>query len=162
MRPVILILLCLAAVRPYAQTAPASRAQSSALPAPKADEIVALEQSAWDRYANVDFDGMGEMMQPDYVNLTTAQQTREETLKAMRQELQGCSVSPVSVVDPAVTVVSPDVALIVYKSKIVKQCGYQRSTTVANLTTVWLRRDGRWKMQMHSAYIISGFSVRSE
>jgi hypothetical protein len=162
MRSVILILLCIAAVCSNAQSAPATEEQSQNLPAPRTNEILALEQSVWDLYAKVDIDGLGALMHPDFSNLTTRQLTREETLNDARQELQGCSVSPISIVSPAVTVVSPDVALIVYKTKIVKQCGHSHSTMQANMTTVWSRRDGRWKMQMHSAYITSGFSVRSE
>ncbi len=126
-----------------------------------AQEIFAQEQLLWKTFADGDVDGLNKLMLPDFINVTSRQQSRDEVLETFKHNLQVCTEDPIAIRRAQVFMLSPDVASIVYQANLSKTCDERTSKSDYNMTTVWVRRDGRWQMHLHTEFMITGFAVQS-
>jgi hypothetical protein len=51
-----------------------------------------------------------------------------------------------------VVFLSADIATLVYHATETPTCGTHTMSGDTNITTVWVRRDGRWRMHLHTEY----------
>ena len=165
MRHLLSLALCLASLSAAAQTAAPASTQSAppaaAQSAPSADEIIAKEQLLWKAYTAGDppirqFDDAGLCK-----CLPNKIFTRDETLTAFNQFHRTCSADPVSIINPQVMVLSPDVATITYNGRFSTTCNNRTAKININVSTVWFRHEGDWKMHLHTEFVVNGFSVQS-
>ncbi len=165
MRHLLSLALCLASLSAAAQTAAPASTQSAppaaAQSAPSADEIIAKEQLLWKAYTAGDTAEFGSLMMPDFVNVSNKIFTRDETLTAFNQFHRTCSADPVSIINPQVMVLSPDVATITYNGRFSTTCNNRTAKININVSTVWFRHEGDWKMHLHTEFVVNGFSVQS-
>jgi hypothetical protein len=167
MRPLVILAFTCAASPLIAQNVPLVPAQSvsqvqvQAQAAPTADEIIAKEQLLWKAYTGGDTAKFGGLMLPDFVNVSNKISTREEALIAFNQLHRTCSVDPVSIINPQVTVLSPDVATITYNGRFSTTCDSRVAKISINVSTVWVRHEGDWKMHLHTEFVVNGFAVQS-
>lgn len=56
-------------------------------------------------------------------------------------------------IEPKVTLLSPEIATIVYRASQAATCGSNTVTLFANVSSVWVRRDGRWQLEIHAEYV---------
>ncbi len=165
MRHLFSLALCLASLSANAQNATPISTQSTpstvAQAAPSADEIIAKEQALWKAYTSGDVAAFGSLMQPDFITVAKKISSREEVLTAFSQLHRTCTIDPVSIINPQVTVLSPDVATITYNGRFSTTCDNRVAKISINVSTVWVRRDGDWKMHLHTEFVVNGFSVQS-
>jgi uncharacterized protein (TIGR02246 family) len=126
---------------------------------PSVADVIALEQSLWRAYAAGDADALDKLMRSDFTSVTRAISSRDEVLLKFRQDSQTCKVEPVAVDAPLVSILSDNVATIAYRAAVNRTCGEKTEKAQSNMTTVWVRRDGQWRMQLHSERLVSGFAV---
>jgi uncharacterized protein (TIGR02246 family) len=135
----ILLLLTLPA---FSQNAPASEA------------IIAQENAFWKAYTTGNVSALATFLQPGFTNVEQEIWTRNQVLTFVQRFHQQCSLAPVVLVDTRVSFLAPDIATIVYHANEVATCGTRTMTGDTNVSTVWVRRDGRWQMHLHSEYPI--------
>ncbi len=132
--------------------ATAAPAQSAA--APEIDSIIAQENAFWTAYSAGDTAALGKLFTPDFTSVEEEIQSRQQVLDFVKSFFANCSLAPVKLVKPRVAFLSPDIATIVYHATESPKCGAQTMTGETNISTVWVRRDGRWQMQLHTEYAI--------
>ena len=139
-----LILLALAATPAVAQ-----------LPVkPLNDLIVQQEQDFWTSYTSGNTAGLSRLLLPDFTNVEQEIWNRTQVLDFVKGFFTQCSLAPVKILDPKVTILSGDTATIVYHATETPTCGGHSMSGDTNISTVWLLRDGRWQMFLHTEYAI--------
>ncbi|MGA8740148.1 MAG: nuclear transport factor 2 family protein [Terracidiphilus sp.] len=129
---------------------------------PSENEIVAEEESMWGSFVGGQIDELGAKMLPDFSTVSQKTMSREETLNAAQQLHLRCQMAPVSINHPEVLSLSPNVATIVYSTTLTRTCDHRTINTDYNISTTWVRRDGRWRMGLQLVFVIGGFAVQSE
>ena len=64
-----------------------------------------------------------------------------------------CHLSAVKMEDPAVTLLSQNVATIVYRASESLTCGRRSISIEGNATGLWVRKGGHWQVQVHTQTI---------
>ena len=169
MRKLILPAICLA----VASASASAWAQSSApVPSPAtspsqasspatSDEIMANEQRFWDLVVAGDFDGLGNLLSPDFVAISSKIQERAAFIDDVRASSQTCPIEPVHIGNPQVKEVSSDVATIAYCATIATSCKNRDVKLTSSTVTIWVRRDGVWRMHLRTQLLANGFAVQS-
>lgn len=141
-RPLTALILLFSTLPLLAQTSDASNA------------IVAQENAFWKAYTAGNIKDLGPLLQPGFTNVEQEIWTRDQVLAFVEQFHKQCSLAPVSVIDPHVSFLTPDIATIVYHANEAATCGARTMSGDTNISTVWVRRDGHWQMHLHSEYAI--------
>jgi hypothetical protein len=146
----VLLLALAAGSSAHAQTKKLSDAAASAT----AKDIVAREIAL--RKSEIDFNyaALEKMMTPDFVELSQSFLNRDQVFAMLRQVREAdCRFQPVTMRDARVTFLSPEVATLVYRVTDTGTC-YGRTMSVdANVTTLWVHREGRWQAAMRSKLV---------
>lgn len=119
-----------------------------------ADVIIAQENAFWKAYTAGNVTDLAILLEPGFTNVEQAIWTRAEVLTFVQQFHKQCSLAPVALVDPHVSFLTPDIATIVYHANEAATCGNRRMSGDTNISTVWVRRNGHWQMNLHSEYTI--------
>jgi len=61
-----------------------------------------------------------------------------------------CTLAPVTIADPHVTFLTPEIATVVYHAAESPTCGTQTMSGETNISTVWVLRNGHWQMRLHT------------
>lgn len=131
-----------------------NKPQISSHSATTSDEIIAQENAYHESYRNGDTAALGTLMLPDFTDVEQMIWNREEVLSFVKKFHEHCSLAPVKIVDPRVTFLSSNIASIVYHATETPTCGTRTMSGETNISTVWVRRDGRWKMYLHTEYAL--------
>jgi hypothetical protein len=120
-------------------------------PSTAANEIIAREIALQKSEIDLNFAALEKLMVPEYFELSQSFMNRDQVFAMLRRVSEsGCRVQPVKMKDARVTFLSPDVATVVYRATQTGTC-YSRTFSVdANISTLWVQRDGRWQAEMHS------------
>ena len=118
------------------------------------DAIIAQENAFWKAYADGDAADLSKLLLPDFTNVEQEIWNRDQVLTFIKQFHQHCTLAPVVVVDPHVIFITPDIATVVYHATETPTCGTRTLSGETNIATVWLRRDGRWQMHLHTEYAV--------
>jgi uncharacterized protein (TIGR02246 family) len=165
-RRLLSIALLLAAVPVIAQAPatpqPSPAASAAATQRPTEADVIALEQSLWAAFVASDADAVDKLMLPDFVDIAGVFNTRDEILDALRHEHMTCTKQPVTIDHAIANVLSDNVATIAYQVTLTKVCDQRTVKIESNMTTVWVRHDGRWQMHLHTERAFSGFSFQSQ
>jgi len=165
MRMLLWLLIVLIAAPVRAQTASSPQtpsSQESSSPQQRGgDDLVALEQSFLNAVVSAKPDAVGEFLSADFVSVAGKIHNRVESLELVKREQQQCASQPMTVLNPQVSKLSKDVALIVYRTKVIGTCGLRKANLDLNSSSVWVHRDGKWQMQMHTEQTLAGFTVQS-
>jgi hypothetical protein len=162
MRLVLLAMLIALAVRAPAQTAPTQATPDSQHAATQTAgdvDLAALEQSFLNAVASEKADAVAGFLSPDFVSVAGKIHNRSESLELLSRE-SFCSSQPIVLSHPQVASLSKDVAIIVYQTTLSGSCGTRKGKLDLNVSSVWVRRNGNWQMQMHTQQAISGFAVQ--
>jgi len=123
---------------------------------------VALEQSLWQVLIAGDADALDKIMLPDFVDIAGVINTRADLLETLKHKTGACSNQGFTIDRSFANVLSDDVATIAYQLTTSKVCGERTSKIVSNMTSVWVRHDGRWQLHLHTERAYSGFSFQSQ
>jgi hypothetical protein len=121
-------------------------AQSTGTP----DTIIAQENAFWKSYVANDSASLSTLLSIDFINVEEQLWNREQVIKFLQMFHSRCTLAPVEILSPNVTFLSPDVATLVYHATESPTCGKQSISGDTNMTTVWVRHDGRWQMHLHT------------
>jgi hypothetical protein len=152
-----LAFLCFAAIC-GAQSAPTPPAAGSV----SKSEIVHQEELLWQLYTDGDTVALEKLMLPDFTSVSQQISDRDDVLGVVKRLQLSCTISPVTVNRPEVAILSPDVATIVYSTTFVQKCAHRTTKSDARISTVWVRRDGRWQMHLHTESVIPLFAVQTD
>ena len=142
MRLLLVLTLLLSTVPVLAQTAEAP------------DVIIARENAFWKSYIDGNTTDLSKFFLPDFINVEEQIWNRDQVLTFVRQFHEQCTLAPIKLLDPRVTFLSSDVATLVYHATEKPTCGTHTISGETNISTVWVRRDGRWQMHLHTEYAI--------
>jgi hypothetical protein len=165
MRKLILLAICFAVASAWAQSSapppPQATLPSQPSSSPTSDEIIANEQRFWDLVVAGDFDSLGNLLSPDFVSVSNKILERAAFLDDIRAGSQTCPIQPVTIGNPQVKNVSSDVATIAYSATLATSCKNRDVKITASTITIWVRRDGVWRMHLRTQLLANGFAVQS-
>jgi hypothetical protein len=142
MRRFCLLFVFLTALTLIAQTADTS------------DAIVAQENAFWKAYVDANAADLSKLLLPDFTNVEEQIWNRDQVLTFVKQFHEHCTLAPVQILDPHIIFLTPDIATLVYHATEAPTCGTRTMSGETNISTVWIRRDGRWQMHLHTEYAI--------
>jgi hypothetical protein len=116
------------------------------------DIIIAQENAFWKAYVANDAASLTDLLSTDFINVEEQRWNRNQVLKFLQVFHDRCSLAPVEILSPKVTFLSSDIATLVYHAVESPTCGTNSTSGDTNITTVWVRRDGRWQMHLHTEY----------
>jgi hypothetical protein len=114
------------------------------------DAIIAQENAFWKAYVNANIADLSKLFLPEFIKVEEQLMNRDQVLAFVRQFHQQCTLAPVKLLDPRVVFLSADIATLVYRATETPTCGTRTMSGDTNITTVWVRRDGRWQMHLHT------------
>ena len=114
------------------------------------DTIIAHENAFWKAYGDGNVEDLSKLLLPDFANVEAQMWSRDQVLIFIRQFHQRCTLAPVKLVAPRVTFLTPEIATLVYRATESPTFGSRTLSGETNISTVWLRRDGRWQMHLHT------------
>jgi hypothetical protein len=150
MRPSYVLALLLCVIPTFAQNKPHLSSETATI----SDEIITQENAYHESYRNGDTAALEMLMLPDFTNVEQMIWNREHVLNFVKKFHAQCSLAPVKIADPIVSFLSPDIARIVYHATETPTCGARTMSGETNISTVWVRKDGRWKMYLHTEYTL--------
>jgi len=115
--------------------------------------IIAQENAFWKAYSDGNADDLSKLLLPDFENVEAEIWSRDQVLSFVKKFHEHCALAPVKLVDPHV-VFTTDIATIVYHATETPTCGARVMSGETNISTVWLRRAGRWQMHLHTEYAV--------
>ncbi len=90
----------------------------------------------------------------DFVEADRSMMSRDDLFAMLRKvHALGCQIGPVKMIEPKVSFLAPEVATIVYHASQTGTCGEHSLTAEAEISTVWIHRDGRWQAAVHTEFI---------
>jgi hypothetical protein len=142
MRRFCLLIVFLAALPLFAQIADTS------------DAIVAQENAFWKAYVDANSADLSKLLLPGFTNVEEQIWNRDQVLAFVKQFHEHCTLAPVKILDAHIIFLTPDIATLVYHATETPTCGARTTSGETNISTVWIRRDGRWQMHLHTEYAI--------
>jgi len=118
------------------------------------DVIIAQENAVWKAYVDGNTADIARFLLPDYIDVGNQIWNSDQVLTFIRKFHEECTLAPIKILDPRVTFLGPDIATLVYHATEKPTCGTRTMSGETNISTVWVRRDGRWQMHLHTEYAI--------
>jgi hypothetical protein len=118
------------------------------------DTIIAQENAFWKAYVDANTEDLSKLLLPDFTSVEQEIWNRDQVLTFVKRFHEHCTLAPVKLVDPRVTFLTSDIATLVYHATETPTCGTHTLSGETNISSVWLRRDGRWQLQLHTEYAI--------
>lgn len=116
--------------------------------------IIAQENAFWKAYVDGNTADLSKLLLPDFTSVEQEIWNRDQVLGFVKKFHEHCTLAPVTLLDPHVTFLTPDIATLVYHATETPTCGTRTLSGDTNISSVWLRRDGRWQLHLHSEYAI--------
>jgi hypothetical protein len=118
------------------------------------DAVIAQENAFWQAYREGNAAELSRLVLPDFINVEEQIWNRDQVLTFVKRFRENCTLAPVTLVDPQVVFLTHDIATLVYHATETPTCGIRTLSGETNISTVWLRREGRWQMHLHTEYAI--------
>jgi hypothetical protein len=131
--------------------------RTAAHPLTASDEIVAQENNFLKLMRSGNVAELRKIVPEDFVAVSQKIGHREEVLdlSSNAQNLlrsYGCSLPAFKIIEPKVTFLSPEIAMLVYQPQGDFSCIGEHARIVGLVGSMWVRRDGRWQIQMRTVY----------
>jgi uncharacterized protein (TIGR02246 family) len=142
MKPIHIFMLLAASVTPVlAQQTTAAKDIDT-----EPDFIFIQEINWWKALQNHDLAAFHALLLPDFLDVEKTIQTREQIM----ENLNTCTLVSFKIRNHQLRVLSPDAAIVTYSRSSETACGESHLTGDYNATTTWVRRDGKWLVQIHT------------
>jgi uncharacterized protein (TIGR02246 family) len=142
MRPILILTLLAASVTPVpAQQTTAAKDIDS-----EPDFIFIQEIGMWKALQSHDLGAFASLLLPDYIEVEKTIQTREQLMA----NLNTCTIVSFKLRNHQTRMLSADAAVIAYSGSSEITCGESHIASNYNATTTWVRRDGKWLIQLHT------------
>jgi len=120
----------------------------------KADAIISQEESFWKAYVDGNTVELSKLLLPDFTSVEQEIWNRDQVLAFVKRFHEQCTLAPVKIEAPNVAFITSDIATLVYHATETPTCGTRTMSGETNISTVWLLRDGRWQMHLHTEYAV--------
>jgi uncharacterized protein (TIGR02246 family) len=147
MKPLLVAILLVATLAPT--TAPIQAQQiptAQDIETAEMDLLFIQEIKLWKALQSHDLVTFNSLLLPDFIEVEKSIQTREQILA----NLNACTLVSFNVHNHQTRVLSPDAAVIAYNANSEISCGESHLKGSYNATTTWVRRDGKWLVQIHT------------
>jgi uncharacterized protein (TIGR02246 family) len=143
MKPILVLALLAASVTPVfaGQVTTAQNLDPSGM-----DVIFLQEIGMWRALQAHDLVAFQSLLLPDYIEVEKTIQTRDQIMA----NLNTCNLVSFKMRNHQVRVLSPDAAVVAYSGSSEITCGQSHLLSNYNATTTWVRREGKWLVQMHT------------
>jgi uncharacterized protein (TIGR02246 family) len=118
------------------------------------ETIIAQETAFWKAYVDANTAELAKLLLPDYTNVEQEIWNRDQVVSFVKEFHERCTLAPVKLLDPHVTFLTPDIATLVYHATETPTCGNRTMSGDTNISSVWVRRDGRWQLHLHTEYAV--------
>jgi uncharacterized protein (TIGR02246 family) len=142
MRSILIVILLAASVSPVLAQQVGAAKEIDAEP----DFIFIQEIQWWKALQNHDLAAFHALLLPDFLDVEKTIQTREQIMES----LNTCTLVSFKMRNHQLRMLSPDAAVITYSRSSETICGESHLTGDYNATTTWVRRDGKWLVQIHT------------
>lgn len=116
--------------------------------------IISQENLFWNAYVEGNAENLSKLFVADFTSVEQEIWSRDQVLAFVKRFHAICTLAPVKILDPQVKFLTPDIATLVYHATETPTCGSRTLSGDTNISTVWVRRDNRWQMQLHTEYAI--------
>ena len=120
----------------------------------KPETIIAQENAFWKAYVDGNTADLSELLLPEFTSVEQEIWNRGQVLGFVKKFHEHCTLAPVTLLDPHVTFLTSDIATLVYHATETPTCGTRTMSDNTNISSVWLRRDGRWQLHLHTEYAL--------
>jgi Domain of unknown function (DUF4440) len=104
------------------------------------------EIKLWKALQSRDMAAFEAQLLPDFLEVENNIQTRDQTIA----NLNTCVLVSFNIHNHQTRMLSPDAAVIAYNANSEVACGASHLKGSYNATTTWVRRDGKWMVQLHT------------
>jgi len=118
------------------------------------ETILSQENAFWKAYADGNAESLSKLFLADFTNVEQEIWNRDQVLAFVKSFHESCTLAPVKILEPHVKFLTSDIATVVYHATETPTCGSRTLSGETNISTVWVRRDQRWQMQLHTEYAI--------
>jgi uncharacterized protein (TIGR02246 family) len=118
------------------------------------ETIIMQENAFWKAYVDANTADLSKLLLPDYTNVEQEIWNRDQVVSFVKEFHEHCALAPVKLLDPHVTFLTPDIATLVYHATETPTCGNRTMSGDTNISSVWVRRDGRWQLHLHTEYAV--------
>jgi len=151
MKSLVIAVLLLASVAPalapiHAQQIAAQIAVASDRESEEMELLFIQEIKLWKALQYHDLVTFNSLLLPDFIEVEKTIQNREQILA----NLNTCTLVSFNFHNHQTRMLSPDAAVIAYNANSEITCGESHLKGSYNATTVWVRRDGKWLVQIHT------------
>ena len=142
MKPIVLLTLLAASVTPILAQQSTAAKDLDAEP----DFIFIQEIGMWRTLQSHDLVAFQSLLLPDYIEVEKTIQTRDQLMA----NLNTCTIVSFKLRNHQTRMLSPDAAVVAYSGSSEITCGESHLSSNYNATTTWVRRDGKWMVQIHT------------
>jgi Domain of unknown function (DUF4440) len=115
-------------------------------PGSEPDFIFIQELKMWEALQSHSLATFQSLLMPDFIDVERTIQTRDQIL----ENLNTCTLVSFHFHNHQTWMFSPDAAVIAYTADTEVVCGESHLKGSYNATTTWVRRDGKWMVQIHT------------
>jgi hypothetical protein len=141
MKPILLLALLVASFAPV----PALQIAAKDIDT-EPDFIFIQEIGMWRALQSHNLGAFEAMLLPDYIEVEKTIQTRDQLMA----NLNTCTIIHFQLRNHQTRMLSPDAAVVAYSGSSEITCGGSHLASNYNATTTWVRREGKWLVQMHT------------
>ncbi len=143
MKPVLILALLAAILTPaLGQEVPVPRELDPA----GMDLLFIEELKMWKAFQAHDLMAFQSFLLPDFLEVEKSIQTREQVLA----NINACTLVGFKLSNHQIRMLSADAAVLAYNGSSHIMCGESHLSGNFNATTTWVRREGRWLIQIHT------------
>ena len=142
MKPVLLLTLLAASLTPV----PGQQITAAKDIDTEPDFIFIQEIHWWKALQNHDLAAFHALLLADFLDVERTIQPREQIMES----LNTCTLVSFKIRNHQLRMLSSDAAVITYSRSSETICGESHLTGDYNATTTWVRRDGKWLIQIHT------------
>jgi hypothetical protein len=148
MKPILLLLTLLAAsVMPVPHQQLTAQQMTAAKDIDSEPDFIFIQEiGMWKTLQSRDLGAFESLLLPDYIEVEKTIQTREQLVA----NLNICTLISFKLRNHQTRMLSSDAAVIAYSGSSEITCGQSRIASNYNATTTWVRRDGKWLVQLHT------------
>jgi hypothetical protein len=110
------------------------------------DFIFIQEIGMWKALQSHNLGAFESLLLPDYIEVEKTIQTRDQLMA----NLNTCTIVSFKLRNHQTRMLSSDAAVIAYTGSSEITCGESHIASSYNATTTWVRRDGKWLVQLHT------------
>ena len=110
------------------------------------DFIFIQEIAMWKALQSHNLGAFESLLLPDYIEVEKTIQTRDQLMA----NLNACTIVSFKLRSHQTRMLSADSAVIAYTGSSEIACGESHIASSYNATTTWVRRDGKWLVQLHT------------